>query len=591
MSLERRNSKLWFFEDLYSDTAYGFEVSKIIVPRTKTKYQELAILDTPRFGKVFILDGIVQFTEEDEAIYHEIITHWPIFTHPNPKNVLIIGGGDGGVLREVCKHKNIKKIYLVEIDSKVIDASKKYLPKIANGAFADKRVKVYCEDAAKFVKKTREKFDVVIMDTTDPIGPAKSLFSAKFMQNVYKILNDKGILIRQAGSVILQPYELRGNWRQLEVIFGKNKVKTLLISSTTYFGGPFSLIAAIKGNYNFDKFLPQIKEKYIKSEINTLWYSDKIHKSVQVLSPSIKTMLDKEKYGEEIVIDLNNCPLPLFSKIKEWAAKTCKAINMLAFGKPMLSNSEMKMNTSFVQYIETSAINYRQCGKIGCANIFTCAELPTNEAIKFSMDFLKIKNSVCWYLPRGSFGNIKKLYKETRIFDVKTNIGKPLKKEKEYLPVLNNSKKVFSPNFKNNSFNNLSAFELVMDLYDCDYDSVASCEKVKKWAFDFCKVADVRPIGKAKAPDFGHAKKKTAGPSVTQFFDQGSNISHYSANWLAVLINIVSRKKFNLKKAIRYTMKFFKSKRAICWLLPRGLSLSAEKIAQKTIIFEVIDSD
>lgn len=588
MSLEKRNNKLWFFEDLYSDTAYGFEVSKIIVPPTKTRYQELAVLDTPRFGKVFVLDGIVQFTEEDEAIYHEIITHWPIFTHPNPKNVLIIGGGDGGVLREVCKHKNVKKIYLVEIDAQVTKICKKYLPEISKGAFKDPRVKVYHLDAAEFVKKIREKFDVVIMDTTDPIGPAKSLFSANFMQNVYKILNDKGILIRQAGSVILQPYELRGNWRQLEVIFGKNRVKTLLISSTTYFGGPFSLITAIKGNYNFENFSSGAKKNYKKSKINTLWYSDKVYQSVQVIPSSIKTMLDKEKYGEEVVMDLNNCQLPSFLKIKKWADKTCKAINMLVFGEPMLSDLKMKMNTSFVQYIETSAINYRQCEKIGCANIFTCAELPTNKAIKFSMDFLKVKNSTCWYLPRGSFKNIKELYKETKVFDVKTNIVKPFKKEKEYLPVLNNSKKVFSSNFKNNFFNNLPAFELVMDLYDCNYDSIASCEKVKKWAFDFCKVANVRPIGKADAPDFGHAKKKTAGPSVAQFFDQGSNISHYSANWLAVFINIVSRKPFDLKAVIEYTMNFFKAGKAICWLLPRGTGNNAAKIAKKTTIFEVI---
>lgn len=587
MSLEKRNNKLWFFEDLYNDTAYGFEVSKIIVPRTKTKFQELMILDTPRFGKILILDEIVQFTEEDEAIYHEMMAHWPLFCHPNPKNVLIIGGGDGGVLREVCKHKNVKKIYLVEIDKQVVKVCQKYLPKIANGAFEDKRVRVFYTDAAEFVKDTKEKFDVVIMDTTDPIGPAKSLFSAEFILDTYKILDDGGVLIRQAGSIILQPYELRGSWKQIEIVFGKKNVKTLLISSTTYFGGPFSLVAAIKGSYNFDKLNTETETKYLKSKIKTFWYSNRIHQASQILPPSIKKMLNKERYGEEIVIDLLDNKLPSFLKLKSWSKKTCKAIGMLAFGKPMASSSKIALNTSFVQYIETSAINYRQYGNIGCANVFTCAKLPVNSAIDYSMKFFEIKDGICWHLPRGSFGEIKKIQRETKIFETKI-ISQNLKKGKEYSAILVSSQKVFSSNFKLPITKiGAPAFELIMDLYDCDYKIIASCEEVKKWAYDFCKVIKVKSIGKADAPDFGHAKKKTAGPSVTQFFEGGSNISHYSVNWLALFINIVSRQEFDLKRAIEYTMTFFKAHRVICWILPRGIKLSIKEIARNTALFEI----
>lgn len=592
MALERRGEKLWFFEDLYRDTAYGFEVSKVVLPSKQTKYQKIMVLDTPRLGKALILDGIVQFTEEDENIYHETVAHWPLFSHPNPKNVLIVGGGDGGVLREVLKHKNIKNASLVEIDSQVPKICKKYLPKISNGAFNDRRVKVYHQDAAKFVHNISNKFDIVIMDTTDPIGPSKTLFGANFVQDVYKAMADGGILVRQAGSVILQPYELRGTWRQAEVVFGEKNIKTLLISSTTFFGGSFSLVAAIKGKSSFNRYVAGVAKRYREAKIKTSWYSDKVHQAISVLSPSTETMLKKERYGEEIAIDLTDTSTPFLADLKSWSIETCEAIKMVAFGTPMISDNNIKAGASFVQYIETSAINYRQNNETGCANVFTCAELPTLEAIKFSMDFFRVKNAVCWHIPRGSFGKTKEIQKDTKIFNAKTGIGQQLNIKNTYLPILAKTKYVFSNKFNLPiSKDGAPAFELIMDLYDCDYNIVASCEAVKKWAKDFCKVIGVAAVGKTDAPDFGHAKKKTAGPSAVQFFDKGSNISHYSSNWLAMLVNIVSRQEFDLKKAIRYTMKFFKAGKAMCWILPRGLKGEAGLIAKKTIIFEVNKND
>lgn len=591
MALEKRRGKLWFFEDLYYNTAYGFEVSRVVVPEKRTKFQKILLLDTPRFGKVFVLDGIVQFTEEDESIYHEMMAHWPLFSHPNPKNVLIVGGGDGGVLRELVKHKEIRKIFLVEIDRAVAQTCKKFLPKISNGAFDDPRVRVFYCDAAKFIQKTHEKFDVIIMDTTDPIGPSKTLFGADFIQNAHRALNNGGILIRQAGSMLLQPYELRGSWRQIEVVFGEKNIKTLQMSCATYFGGPFSLVAALKGNYDFDKYISGAAEKFARAKILTSWFSGRIHRSCQALSPALKIMLDKERYGEEIAIDLQNLTAPTIPNLKKWSIESCRAIEMIAFGTPMLSGKNISQGASFVQYIETSAINYRQFKKIGAANIFTCASLPTTKAIEFSMNFFGVKNSVCWYLPRGSFDAIDEIHKETKVFDCKIEKNKTLRIDQTFSPRLITAELAFSKKFPLPIHDGASAFELIMDLYDCDYTALASCNLVKKWAKDFCKIIGVRAIGKTDAPDFGHAKKKTAGPSVVQFFDKGSNISHYSSNWLAMLVNIVSRQEFDLNKAISYTIKFFKAGKAMCWILPRGLKGDANSIARKTTIFEVNKND
>jgi hypothetical protein len=212
--------------------------------------------------------------------------------------------------------------------------------------------------------------------------------------------------------------------------------------------------------------------------------------------------------------------------------------------------------------------------------------LPVADAIRSSIDYFKAGKALCWHLPRGSFAEIKKIRKNTRIFEY--NLAET-KIFQVFQPRLIESAEVFAPEFPFFRDKGAAEFELVMDIYDCDYAKISSPAVVARWAgVEFPKITGLRPIGKADAPDFGHAKKKTAGPSVVQLLKGGSNISHYSINWLMIVINIVAEQEFPLEKAIRQTMKYFKGKYAVCWLLPRGnVNHSLKQIADNTYIFAV----
>ena len=179
----------WFDESLHSDSGgYGYiqrlRVDKIIY-EDKSDYQHLLIFEAPHFGRVLALDGIIQITEHDEYAYHEMLAHVPILAHGDVRNTLIIGGGDGGVLREVLHHTFIDSITLVEIDEKVIKKCELYLPSVSKGAFRSSRTKVIIGDGCDFVADTNDRYDVIIVDSTDPIGPGEALFTKEFYKNCH----------------------------------------------------------------------------------------------------------------------------------------------------------------------------------------------------------------------------------------------------------------------------------------------------------------------------------------------------------------------------------------------------------------------
>src|SRR5262249_30743142 len=159
---------------LYDSWGQSLSISEEIVRHTSDQ-QDLRLFQNPMFGRVLTLDGVVQLTEADEAIYHEMMVHVPLLSHDNPKSVLVIGGGDGGSLREVVKHTQLERIVLVDIDKSVIEFSQQYLPKLSNNAFEDPRITIEIADGAKFVAECKDTFDVIICDSTDPIGPGKVL--------------------------------------------------------------------------------------------------------------------------------------------------------------------------------------------------------------------------------------------------------------------------------------------------------------------------------------------------------------------------------------------------------------------------------
>ena len=277
---------MWFYESLYPDIKIG--VKGKIIHRKKTPYQDMQLYSTPRFGKMLTLDGAIQTTEADEFIYHEMLTHPAMITHPNPKNILIIGGGDGGALREVLKYK-IKKVYLVEIDKDVINISKKYLDKICQKSFHDKRLNIVIDDGAKFIKNTKERFDIVIVDSPDPIGPAKILFSKSFYSRVNSILTSKGIMIRQSGSTTLQADELKSNYKMLKKIFPVVEVQ--LAAIPTYIGGFFSFIIASKGTNPKKLNVKDIKRRINKLRLRTKYYNPEVHTGSMGLPGYVRRLL------------------------------------------------------------------------------------------------------------------------------------------------------------------------------------------------------------------------------------------------------------------------------------------------------------
>ena len=585
MGLIKKGKDLWFFEELYTDTTYGFKVNRVIVPETDTGFQKLMILETDRFGRVLVLDGIVQLTEEDEGIYHEWISHWPIFSLNKPaSHVLIIGGGDCGVAREVLKHRSVRKVTMVEIDRLVLELCREHMPAVCEGVYEDSRFHLIIGDGAEVIHDLKGKCDVIIIDSTDPIGPAKSLFNTAFYQSVYDALSDGGIAIHQTGALILQPFECPGSWRQMERTF--DDVRVVQFTNISYMGGPFSLTAGSKGRDVFKRADRNAKKRFKEAAIRTSWYSPTIS---AVPYPEFQKRLETDKYGEEIIMDipLPDRKTPGLAQVKKWARSTCDAIGMKAFGEPFVSDPRFGEGDTLVQYIETSAINYRQYGRMAAVNCFTCAALPVDQAVKTSLDFFGARKAVCWHLPRGSFSDIKTIRKSTRIFEAAPRSGRHIP---VYKPRLVESRELFSSGADViRASSPVTAFELIIDLYDCDYSRISSPEAVASWAGrEFCQTARVKPIGRAEAPDFGHAKKKTAGPSVTQLFKGGSNISHYSINWLMIVVNIVSRQGLPLEKVIRHTMKYFRGKYAVCWLLPRGVGgQTVKQIAKNTFLFAV----
>ncbi|PKH22759.1 spermidine synthase [Enterobacterales bacterium CwR94] len=223
-----------WYETLHAGFGQYFSVDNVLY-HEKTDHQDLIIFENAAFGRVMALDGVVQTTERDEFIYHEMLTHVPLLAHGNAKKVLIIGGGDGGMLREVCRHQALEQITMVEIDAGVVNFCKAYLPNHSAGAYDDPRFKLVIDDGVNFVSQTTEKFDVIISDCTDPIGPGESLFTSAFYEGCKRCLNENGIFVAQNGVCFLQQEEAITSHRKLHHSF--NDVSFYQAAIPTYYGG------------------------------------------------------------------------------------------------------------------------------------------------------------------------------------------------------------------------------------------------------------------------------------------------------------------------------------------------------------------
>ncbi len=193
-------SNLWFEENFEFEQGRTLKI-KIdhLIEQYDSPYQRIEVYQTLPFGKMLVLDGVIMCTEWDEHSYHEMIVHVPMFTHPSPERVLVIGGGDGGTVREVLKHPTVKEVRLCEIDEQVVRLSKKHIPQTAS-ALEDRRVQIVNEDGAKYVREHKNSFDIIIVDSSDPIGPAEVLFSEEFYASMKESLTEGGIATTQSES-------------------------------------------------------------------------------------------------------------------------------------------------------------------------------------------------------------------------------------------------------------------------------------------------------------------------------------------------------------------------------------------------------
>lgn len=190
--------ELWFTENHTKNVRLSIKVDKQLYSE-RSEFQQIDIFESPEFGRFLTLDGYMMLTQKDEFIYHEMMVHVPMSVHKNVKNVLVIGGGDGGTVRELVRYKEIERIDLVEIDELVVEACRKYLPQTACG-FEDVRVNTYYEDGLKYVRKYENEYDLILVDSTDPFGPGEGLFTKEFYGNCYKALKEDGIMVNQHES-------------------------------------------------------------------------------------------------------------------------------------------------------------------------------------------------------------------------------------------------------------------------------------------------------------------------------------------------------------------------------------------------------
>jgi spermidine synthase len=262
----------WIEERYWDFFATRFRVTKVLFSG-KSPFQKVEVVETAGHGRMLLNDGLVMISERDEFVYHEMIAHVPLFVHPDPRRVLVIGGGDGGTVREVLKHQSVQRCMLVEIDPMVVDVCKVFIPQTAS-CLDDPRVVVTIADGVDFVARTRDKFDIVIVDSTDPIGPAQPLFGPEFYGNVKKVLTDKGIVVSQGESAFYAGDTQKSLLRILAGFF--ERVNLYNYTNVTYPGGLWSFTYASRGLRPVWDFDP---ERVQKSGIDFSYYSADVHRS------------------------------------------------------------------------------------------------------------------------------------------------------------------------------------------------------------------------------------------------------------------------------------------------------------------------
>jgi spermidine synthase len=264
----------WVAETLHEDLHIKLRAERVLYD-SRSAHQRLVLFENATFGRVLALDGVMQTTEADEFIYHEMLAHPPILAHGRVRKVLIVGGGDGGLLEEVLKHRAVEKVTLVDIDDTVIELAKEHLRGICGAAFEDPRSELVIADGTRFVASCRERYDVIVVDSTDPIGPGEALFTAEFYESCKACLAPGGILVTQNGVPFLQGEELSATMACLRPLFAD--ATCYLATVPSYVGGPMAF-----GWASDDAALRRVPvgvlgERLREAGLETRYYTPEVH--------------------------------------------------------------------------------------------------------------------------------------------------------------------------------------------------------------------------------------------------------------------------------------------------------------------------
>jgi len=278
--------EFWFTEQHTENVRFSVKVDKQLLSK-QTDFQRIDVFQSPEFGKFFSLDGYIMITEKDEFIYHDMIVHIPMAVNPDIKRVLVIGAGDGGSIRELCRYATIEHIDMVEIDEEVVNVCKKYFP-ITACAFDDPRVHLYFEDGLKFVRSKKNEYDLILVDSTDPIGPGEGLFTREFYGNCYNALSETGILVNQHESpyYTFNAVAMQRAHRRIREKFPIAKVYQAHIP--TYPSGYWLFGFASK---KFDPILDFDAGKWNALGLKTRYYNTELHVGCFALPNYVKELL------------------------------------------------------------------------------------------------------------------------------------------------------------------------------------------------------------------------------------------------------------------------------------------------------------
>ena len=280
--------ELWYSESHSENVKFSIRVNRQLHSETSA-FQRIDVFESEDFGRVLTLDGYLMLTERDEFIYHEMITHVPMAVHPNVKDALVIGGGDGGAARELSKYKSIENIDLVEIDERVVEVCKEYLPQAACG-FDDGRLTVYYQDGLKFIRKCENKYDLIIVDSTDPFGPGEGLFTKEFYGNCFKALKSDGIMVNQHESPFYQNDAAAMKRAHKRIVESFDISYVYQAHIPTYPSGHWLFGFASK-QYHPVKDLNA--EKWKSLGIKTRYYNTNLHKGAFYLPNYVQEMLEE----------------------------------------------------------------------------------------------------------------------------------------------------------------------------------------------------------------------------------------------------------------------------------------------------------